>query len=151
MPRMRRATLPAAALLAVTSACATTVAVPARALDGADWHLVEIGGRPALVDVASPAGAPYLRFMNDSGRVVGSTGCNRLAGPFTRAGDTLRFGPLITTRVACVEEARQTQERDFLLALERTRRHAVAGDTLSLLGDAPDAPPLARLRATGER
>jgi heat shock protein HslJ len=144
MRRMRRATLLSAALLAA-AACATTVAVPSRALGGGDWRLVEIGGRPALVDVGTPAGAPYLRFVTDSGRVVGSTGCNRLSGPFTRDGDTLRFGTLVTTKVACAEETRQAQERDFLLALERTRRHAIAGDTLALHGDDAAAAPLARL------
>jgi heat shock protein HslJ len=148
---MRRATLLLPALLVAAAACATTVALPSRALDGADWRLVELAGRPALADVGPPAGVTYLRFASDSGRVVGSTGCNRLTGPFTRGGDTLRFGPLVTTKVACVEEARQAQERDFLHALEHTRRHAIAGDTLALLGDDADAPPLARLTTSGER
>ena len=128
------------------AACATTAGVAGRALGDAEWRLVELGGRAAVAG-EGPAGGAHLRFAADSGRVTGSTGCNRLAGPYTLDGDRLRFGTLVSTRMACVDPARQRQEGDFMRALEATRRHAVAGDTLALLGDDADAAPLARLVA----
>jgi putative lipoprotein len=138
--------LPAATLLA---GCATTPGGQPRALGGTDWRLVELGGRP-VTDSASTGGgigsAPYLRFASDSGRAGGATGCNRFGGPFTLAGDSLRFGALVATRAACVDPARQAREGDFLRALEATRRHAISGDTLALFGD--EERPLARFVAS---
>ena len=127
-------------------ACATTGAVAGRALGDGEWRLVELGGSAAVAG-EGPAGAASLRFAADSGRVTGSTGCNRLAGPYTVDGESLRFGALVSTRMACVDPARQRQEADFMRALEGTRRHAVAGDTLALLGDDASSAPLARLVA----
>jgi hypothetical protein len=49
--------------------------------------------------------------------------------------------------MACLEESRMAVERDLLGALQATRRHAVTGDTLALLGDDAAASPLARLVA----
>ena len=145
---MRLATLLCAAILLPLAACATTPGVQPRTLAGTDWRLVELGGR-AVADTGAVGGgigsAPFLRFEGDSGRAGGATGCNRFGGPYTRDGDSLRFGALVATRAACMDPARQAREGDFLRALEATRRHAVTGDTLALFGD--DAAPLARFTA----
>src|SRR5688572_9762022 len=89
------------AALVPLAACATTGAVAGRALGDGEWRLVELGGSAAVAG-EGPAGAPFLRFAADSGRVSGSTGCNRLAGPYTADGEALRFGALVSTRMACV-------------------------------------------------
>lgn len=88
--------------------------------------------------------AAYLQFAPDSGRVTGSGGCNRISGPFTRDGDRLQLGPIVSTRMACADGRLNQQEVEFLSALESTNRYAIAGDTLTLLRD---DEPLARLRA----
>ncbi len=100
-------------------------------LEGVDWRLVDVGGRPALA--SAPA---RMRFGDDSGRVAGDAGCNRFAGPYVRDGASLRLGPLVSTRRACIDDAASRQEMEVLAALEATRRHAIAGDTLVLSGDA---------------
>ena len=52
---------------------------------------------------ADDASAPFLVF-DEGGRVSGSGGCNRLAGTYTASGEQLAFGPLATTRMACLPE-----------------------------------------------
>ena len=113
-------------------------------LDNTVWRLVELGGRPA---VGSDERGAYLEFALDPARVTGSTGCNRLAGPFTQDGATLRFGPAITTRMACTDTAMNEQERAFLAAVADTEHYEIAGDTLTLVGR---AGRLARLVATAK-
>ena len=125
------------------AACATSGNPPAAPLENTHWRLAELGGRPA----AGTGGQrdAHLQFSQDSARVAGSTGCNRLTGTFTRDGATLRFGPAATTRMACLDAQLNQQEQGFLDALRATERYEIAGDTLTLLGA---AGPLARLVAS---
>ncbi len=43
---------------------------------------------------------PYLE-LSDDGSVAGSDGCNRMTGTFTVDGDTVTFGQLASTLMAC--------------------------------------------------
>lgn len=98
-----------------------------RPLLGTDWRIA--GSRAAL------------RF--DAGRVVGSDGCNRLLGPVTIEGDTLRFGPLAATKMACLQG--QAEADAFAALLTRVQRYTIRGETLELM-DA-QATVLLRLQA----
>ena len=105
-------------------------ALPAAALEGTEWRLVDIGGQPA------PAGAdstrhPGFTLVADGRKVQGSAGCNRMVGTYTLDGETLKFGPLATTRMAC---AAMETETAFLKALEVTSRYEVSGSSLTLYG-----------------
>ena len=130
-------------LVACTTAGVRDGAPP---LANREWRLVELNGRPSVT--TGDANDPFLRFAVDSSRVTGNTGCNLLTGPFTLAGESLRFGALITTQRACVEQARNQQEVEFSGALSATMRYTVSGDTLTLFGA---SGPVARLvaRAAG--
>lgn len=119
--------------LATLAGCATAGNEPVSgSLDGRRWRLVELNGRPA-VGIGNPR-EPHLIFTTDSGRVGGSTGCNHLSGPVTVRGDSLRFGPTITTKMACLDTLVMRQEADFVGALGGTERYQLSGDTLVLLG-----------------
>ena len=143
---MRLSTLFPLALTAL-AACATVSTGTPLALGGTDWRLASVGGEPA-VPTEGP-NAARIHFDADSGRVYGGGSCNRIAGPYTLSGDSLRMGPMIATKMACVDERLNAQETAFLSALDRTRSYTVAGDTLVLTGDEGSA--LARLvRTTGE-
>jgi heat shock protein HslJ len=111
---------------------AASVTAPASPLEGVEWALHELGGQPAVA--GDPARQPSVRFDADSGRVTGSGGCNRIAGPYTRDGASLRIGPLVATRMACAVERLNRQETAFLAALDATRAYHIAGDTLTLTG-----------------
>lgn len=96
-----------------------------------EWRLSELSGRAAIpIEVSR---RPWLRFEPDSGRVSGSGGCNRLTGSFTTDRGAIHFGPLASTRMACLDEALSRQEDDFLSVLNSVNRFDVEGDTLLLL------------------
>lgn len=77
------------------------------------WLAEDIGGAGVLDDVQST-----LAIAAD-GAVSGKGGCNGFGGMATIAGDTLSFGPLAGTLMAC-PEAVMDQERKFHDALAAT-------------------------------
>ena len=120
-----RAMMRAMAVLAV-SGCggeASSVVVP---LPGTSWILVEIAAAPVV-----ERGRATLEFA-ESGRASGNGSCNRFSGVATMAGDSLSFGPLMSTKMACVEAALTAQETRYLAVLGAALRYAVSGDTLRI-------------------
>lgn len=130
---MRPVLLALVAALALAACSTVGRTADARSLDG-EWRLVELRGQP--VPPLDPEAQPFLRFERDSSRVTGNTGCNLLSGPFSRAGTELGFGPVITTKRACLDESRNQREAELLGALQATRGFTVERDTLTLTGGA---------------
>ncbi|HEX2206911.1 MAG TPA: META domain-containing protein [Longimicrobium sp.] len=112
-------------------------------LEGTEWRLEELNGRPAVP--LAPGGAPTLAFAGAEPRASGNGGCNAFNGPYTRNGSSLDFGPLVSTRRACLDEAGNAQETAYLGALESTTRYAVYDDLLVLYAG---EEVVARLRRT---
>ena len=102
-------------------------------LENKYWRLVELRGQPSIP--APGSREPHLQFSADSMRVSGSGGCNRMSGPYTRDGQRLQFGPLVSTKMACADQQMNQQEIDFMTALSSTNKHQVTGDTLVLFRD----------------
>ena len=110
---------------------------------------------PAGGDVSAPAGrwlAEDIRGgvidrlqtvleISPDGRISGSGGCNRMSGTATIAGDTITFGPIASTKMACSRTA-MNQENRFFAALNDVRawRFDPARHKLTLLG--ADGTPL---------
>lgn len=101
---------------------------PAAPIEETYWKVVGLRGHQ--VAVFDNQTEPYVQFRREGHRVAGSGGCNRLAGGYSIAGDTLRFTPLITTKMACAQG--MEQEQKLLNALGAVTRYAIAGDTLRL-------------------
>ena len=97
---------------------------------GVEWELVELDGKTA----SSGAGGrrATLRFDADTARVGGFSGCNQFGGPYTINGDSLRFGSLAGTMMACSEGMQL--ESKLLAALQATRRYELSTTQLKLLG-----------------
>jgi putative lipoprotein len=74
-------------------------------LIGYIWHVVEIDDEPVAMERP-----PAVEFT-DEGRVVGSTGVNRLMGSYELAGDGIRLQQLATTMMAGAPEAMKTEAR----------------------------------------
>jgi putative lipoprotein len=130
LSRVRRG----AAIIAGVFACVCTSArggTEAGTSERTDWRLVELNGHPATG--ADLARRPWVRLEGDSGRVEGSGGCNRLSGTFTRTGSSLKFGPLLTTKMACADAALNSQEQEFLSALQAADTYETVADTLTLM------------------
>ena len=97
-------------------------------LAGRSWQLV------GLDEQASPPGAggrpATLEFDTVATPASGFAGCNRYAGPYTRSGGGLTFGPLVSTRMACVDG--DALERRFLAALAEVSTYTVSDSVLTL-------------------
>jgi heat shock protein HslJ len=99
-------------------------------LAGSSWRVVSIAGRPL------PA-VPDVTLAFTASDVSGAGGCNSFGGTYTfdPATGALRFGPLISTKRACVEAARNEVEAAYFTALRDVASARIDPDgRLSLLG-----------------
>ncbi|MGQ0646875.1 MAG: META domain-containing protein [Gemmatimonadaceae bacterium] len=105
-----------------------------------DWELIALGDR------ANPLGAGQkpvtMRLSGDSVRASGFSGCNRYAGPYSLSGDTLTFGPLMSTKMFCADG--DEVERGYLAALGTVSTYQISDSILTL---SSASAPLARFRA----
>lgn len=102
------------------------------------WRAVQIGDRQ--VSTGPRERDPWLELDSHVQRVTGSGGCNRMSGSYEAGHGMLRFGPLISTKMACVS---METESAFFRALERTRGYRIQNRALVLTDDMGRA--LARL------
>ncbi|HEY8019442.1 MAG TPA: META domain-containing protein [Actinomycetota bacterium] len=77
--------------------------------------------------------APTLELTETD--VSGTGGCNTFSGTYTTDGDTISFGPLASTMMAC-EPSIMEQETVYLAALDGATTYTVDGDALTISGDA---------------
>ena len=105
-----------------------------------DWALVMLG------DSAAPLGAggkpATIRFDSAAKRAAGFAGCNQYSATFIMAGDSLHFGPAISTKMACAEG--DSLERAFLSIIPEVSSYQATDSTLTLAGS---SGLLARFRA----
>jgi heat shock protein HslJ len=98
-----------------------------------DWALVQVGGNPVPTD---PGGrGPTLRLDSPATRASGSAGCNQFSGSFKLMRDSLSFGPVVSTRMACAPAAMQL-EQAYLSALSAASTYRATDSTLTLSGAA---------------
>lgn len=100
-------------------------------LFGITWNLTELNGQPPP---AGAGGKPATLLLEQAEhRASGFAGCNRMTGSFTQAGESLSFGPMVMTRMACAEGMELEQQYGAALAGVRTLRLSAAG--MELMGD----------------
>jgi heat shock protein HslJ len=139
--RRVRSFVSAGVLGGVIAACAarepvmTSRPVEVQNLIGSEWLAEDIDG-------AGVAGNSHstLHFAA-ADHVDGDTGCNRFMGPLAAEGQSIRIGPLATTRRACAP-ALMDQERRYLVALARGSGLRLDGALLVLLDESQQ--PLVR-------
>lgn len=120
----------------VSSEAAPTDA--ASGLVGAPWlaeAIVDASGSLTPTLVGTTISATFA-----DGSVTGSAGCNNYITTFDATGDSIKFGPVVTTRKVCVEPGGvMEQETAYTRSLEKTAGYAIADGKLRLL-DADGAP-----------
>jgi heat shock protein HslJ len=84
---------------------------PPPELAGTRWNVVEIDGR-------KPVGSGLTAEFAVDGRISGDSGCNSFTGPYIQTGSKVHIGELLSTRRACTDTARQTQETRVLAILQ---------------------------------
>jgi heat shock protein HslJ len=93
-------------------------------LDGS-WRLVTLNGKPIA------GGEISLEFDPAAGRASGSTGVNRWSGGYKLDGQSITFGPLVTTRRAGSPAAMRL-EHQFTQALDSAAEITADADRLVL-------------------
>jgi heat shock protein HslJ len=129
-------------LAGLLTACGTMAsAADAPGLEGSSWVLSGIPGRTLL-----PASSATLQFAE--GRVSGSDGCNRYAGPYQASGGKLVVSSqLAATQMACPPEVMELS-RSFVAALTGARSYRIVEGRLELL--AADGKVLATFAAQSQ-
>jgi putative lipoprotein len=92
------------------------------------------GIEPQAFDLAGSEWAPengpeaqFIQFQTD-GNVSGNGACNRFGGTYTQEGNKLSFGPLMSTKMACLDMNKETA---FFNALDQV--NSFEGDHLKLV------------------
>jgi heat shock protein HslJ len=97
-------------------------------ITGRDWVLISLGDNAAPL---GNGGKPVtLRLDSAENRASGNAGCNRYSGPFHLLGDSLSFGPAISTKMAC--EQGMDVEIGYLGMLPRVMTYRVDQAILEL-------------------
>lgn len=107
-------------------ACANSAAPTSETtatLWGTQWTLVAIGPQAVM-----PTPQATLLFP-EMGRAAGNGSCNRFSGAVTVTHDNIQFGPLASTKMACMGGA-MAQESAYLTALQKAQTFERQGDTL---------------------
>src|SRR5271165_5613775 len=101
------------ALAAILLAACSTPVSPASALEGPTWTLKDI-------DDSSIMDGSYgdLTIAAD-GSFHGDASCNGYGGRARIAGESISFGSVISTKMACMPSGTMQQEAHFLNALDR--------------------------------
>lgn len=108
-------------------------------IDGS-WQIAALNGRPV-----APGSRPSIAF--DKGRVSGNAGCNRFTGNYTFARGQISTGGVASTKMACIDRARNLQEQTILGLLgERLTVSANRAGKLVLTGPRGRTMTLARNR-----
>jgi heat shock protein HslJ len=134
-------TAPGATLTMTNEATAN----PPQQLEGPTWTLQAINTASASSTVPAGVRTPTLTFQG--GRIDVDTGCNTGGGSYTLGDGSVTFGPIATTRMACLDPAGSQVEQQVLTVLTGTATYAIEGATLTLtnganglvLGTAPSA------------
>lgn len=103
-------------------------APPPASITDRDWSLTSLGER--MNPMGQGDRPPTLRLDASGSRASGFAGCNRFTGTYTLAGDSLSFGPLVSTKMACAQG--NDVETAYLAALGNVRGFSVSDSVLTL-------------------
>ena len=102
--------------------------MPDKALEGTEWTLTGIVENEA---VSSIVGDKAVTLTIADGKLHASA-CNQINGDVTVDGQTLKVGPLMSTRMACPSEEETIQEGKLISYLEAATAFEIKGATLTI-------------------
>ena len=109
-------------------------AAPAGELSGTSWRLEDLAGAAALPNIEATLEFP------EAGKVAGRGSCNRFFGTVEISGQSIKFGPLAATKMACADDAANAQEVKYLQALQGAERFAFVGPALLIYSKGIEKP-----------
>jgi heat shock protein HslJ len=84
-------------------------------LTGSEWLLEDLAGSGVM------DGIQATLIFPETGKIAGNGSCNRFFGSAEISGDTIKLGPLASTRMACPDPV-MNQEMKYLAALQAAER-----------------------------
>lgn len=102
----------------------------AAAIEGTTWQLVDYG--PADAAVAALPGPPVTLTFEADGKLGGSAGCNSYFATYILDAQSFSATGIGSTEMACLDDQRMQQERDYLAALQSATALDRVGDTLTI-------------------
>ncbi|MEP6779656.1 MAG: META domain-containing protein [Gemmatimonadaceae bacterium] len=121
-----------AAPSASTDSSANKIPAIAQQIENRDWKLVSIGAS-ATSDGLSSSGIT-LRLDSAKSQASGFSGCNNYSGKYTQQADSLKFGAIASTRMACAEPTAGSVEMIYLAVLPNVIGYRVDETGLALYG-----------------
>jgi putative lipoprotein len=100
-------------------------------LENTTWRVTRVNGKDVVA--GENQRAPYIVLQASEHRVSGSGGCNRITGTYSVEKQTIHFGPMASTMMAC--PSGMDTEKDFMEALDAARRWKIQGNELELYGE----------------
>ena len=97
-------------------------------LENTYWKLIELDGK--MVKPPKERKEAHMILKPGESRVNGNAGCNNFFGSYEVDGETLSFGQMGATMMACLDG--METEQAFLAALGNTDRYTISGLILSL-------------------
>jgi heat shock protein HslJ len=107
----------------------TLAEIEPAALVGTTWTVNGTVANDAVSSVPMDSTASIT--ISDDGTVAVDTGCNTGSGSVEVADGTLTFGPIATTKRACIDEL-NALEASVLAVLQGDVSYEISGDTMSL-------------------
>ncbi|MFM8656334.1 MAG: META domain-containing protein [Chthoniobacterales bacterium] len=116
-------------LLTITASLAMETNQSSVTLPGSAWEVTTYAGQTPLAD------HPITFEFDNEGNIAGDASCNRFGGTCAIEGNTIKVGPLRSTRRACEPEIMQ-QEHKFLALLGSVTTWQIDSDgVLVLIGE----------------
>jgi putative lipoprotein len=112
------------------------------ALENTTWKATRVNDKDVVA--SENKRFPYIVLQSADHRVAGSGGCNRITGTYSVEKQTIHFGPMASTMMAC--PSGMDTEKDFLQALDQSRTWKIRTNELELYGE--DGNLLVRLEAS---
>ena len=108
----------------------TAPTVASTGLENTRWQLVALGLTGAETPVITDS--TITLAFNVGGEVGGSAGCNSYGGTYTIEAGRLVFSEIVSTLMACTDQAVTEQEMAYLAALQTAGRFAITDGMLTL-------------------
>jgi heat shock protein HslJ len=98
-------------------------------LENTNWKLDSLAGEAPLAETTIT-----LRLVD--GKVGGSSGCNQYGGEYKVDEDTLSFGNIISTLIACLTpDGVMAQEQKYLKLLKSASRYQIVAQRLEIFDE----------------
>jgi putative lipoprotein len=95
------------------------------------WRIVRLLGNEVIVEDGQREPHVVLRIEDAHPSCSATVGCNQIFGGYETEGDHIKFGPMMTTLMACPPPL-DALERDLIAALDRSARYHILAHTMEL-------------------